>query len=588
MKTCFWKNAGLAAGLSLLGVTALLWSPASAQNAAPTATATTTSSATTAPAAGTATGGRGRGRGNAVSATPTLGLEEGLLEFDTPDFNLKLVKASQTIAALQPKGADGFDFTPADRLTYRASNGFNSLGDLTLRVRAGDVGPWTNYATSTARQPVTPLDVAAPTLAAADLSPTLPADCPLQITRTWLLDNGRLAVRFDLKNKTAGPVQIGALGLPMIFNNMLTRAPAANDRTLAQMETGCSFYDPAINEDGGYVQVTRLNGHGPALLVVPEGRTPFEAWRILNEPNGPNGMFGRGNPYEGSFEWMVHSQAYAENEWQGVQEWNPATLATLAPGEIKSYGLKFLVAPELRDIDQTLQANNRPVAVGIPGYILPMDLNGKLFLNYPHKITSIQTDPANAISVVQNAPTKNGWKDLTLHGQTWGRVRLSITYDDGATQAISYYVIKPGAQAVADLGNFYFTKQWFVDPTDPFGRSPSVMTYDRAHNRIVTQDARAWEAGLSDEGGAGSWLAAAMKESGQPNPDELAKYQQFIDGVLWGNIQYKDGDLQYGVKKSVFYHDPAVLPDFPYDPKINWGSWTSWNQRDASVRHPRL
>jgi hypothetical protein len=559
--------------------------PASTQIAPPPAPASTASArGSAATATATANTGR-RGRGAAPSLTPTLGLDQGFLEFDTPDFNLKLVKASQTIAALQPKGADGFDFTPADRLTFRASDGFNSLGDLTLRLRAGDSGAWTNYATSTTRKPVTAVEVTTPALAAADLSPTLPADCPLQITRTWLLDNGRLALRFDLKNKSDGPVQIGALGIPMIFNNMLIRqpAPATNDRTLEQMEKVCSFYDPAINEDGGYVQVTRLNGHGPVLVVVPEGKTPFEAWRILNEPNGPNGMFGRGNPYEGSYEWMVHSQAYAENEWKGVKEWNPATMATLAPGETKSYGLKFLVAPELREIDHTLAANDRPVAVGIPGYILPMDLNAKLFLNYAHKVTAITSDPEGAIEVEENPPTKNGWKDYTLHGKTWGRVRLNIAYDDGTNQAISYYVIKPAAQAVADLGNFLFTKQWYVDPNDPFHRSPSIMTYDRANNRIVTQDARAWVAGLSDEGGAGSWLAAGMKESGQPTKDEVDKYQQFIDGVVWGTLQYSTGNQQYGVKKSVFFHDPAALPDYPYDPKINWGSWTSWNQRDASA-----
>src|SRR6266542_4583862 len=50
------------------------------------------------------------------SQPPTLGLEQGYIELDTPDFTLKLVKASQTVAALQPKGANGFDFTPADRL----------------------------------------------------------------------------------------------------------------------------------------------------------------------------------------------------------------------------------------------------------------------------------------------------------------------------------------------------------------------------------------------------------------------------------------------------------------------------------------
>src|SRR5262245_56780483 len=46
----------------------------------------------------------------------TLGLENGTLDFDTPDFNLKLVKDSQTIAALQVKNSGGFDFTPADQL----------------------------------------------------------------------------------------------------------------------------------------------------------------------------------------------------------------------------------------------------------------------------------------------------------------------------------------------------------------------------------------------------------------------------------------------------------------------------------------
>ena len=57
---------------------------------------------------------------------PTLGLEQGTLDFETKDFTLKLVKTSQTVAALQPKGAGGFDFTPADRLANRSADRFNS------------------------------------------------------------------------------------------------------------------------------------------------------------------------------------------------------------------------------------------------------------------------------------------------------------------------------------------------------------------------------------------------------------------------------------------------------------------------------
>jgi hypothetical protein len=43
-------------------------------------------------------------------------LDQGLIKLDTPDFNLDLVRSSQTVAALKPKtnGEDGFDFTPAD------------------------------------------------------------------------------------------------------------------------------------------------------------------------------------------------------------------------------------------------------------------------------------------------------------------------------------------------------------------------------------------------------------------------------------------------------------------------------------------
>ncbi len=68
-------------------------------------------------------GPQAQGRGQAPPPPPpTLGLQNGTLDFDTPDFTLKLVKDSQTIAALQPKGAKGmdantpFDFTPADQL----------------------------------------------------------------------------------------------------------------------------------------------------------------------------------------------------------------------------------------------------------------------------------------------------------------------------------------------------------------------------------------------------------------------------------------------------------------------------------------
>lgn len=526
--------------------------------------------------------------------TPGPMLSQGTVDFDTPEFTLTLVRSSQTVAALKPKGAGDFDFTPGDLLVERSKDGYVHLGDITFRLRIGTSGDWKNFSTSTARAPVTPLPVSKRILAAADLTKTLPSDFPLRLTRSWALESGKLVLRFELKNKSSETVQIGAVGIPMIFNNVL------NDRTLEDAHSRCSFYDPYIGEDAGYLQVTRLSGRGPALLVVPEGRTPFEAYNpILDRPGrwGAKPVFTdptpRGITFEGFYEWMVHSQAYAENEWKAVQPWNPPTALSLSPGESRTYGLKFLLSDSIRNIEKTLSQNGRPVAVGIPGYVVPMDIDARLFLQSPKGVKSMAVEPEGALAVRADGSLASGWRAYTVKGKTWGRSRLTVTYDDGAIETIQYFVIKPESQVVADMGHFLTTRQWYVDPADRFHRSPSVMTYDREANQMVVQDSRAWIAGLGDEGGAGAWLSAVMKELVQPNKEELEKLQQFVDGVLWGGLQYKDGPHQYGVRKSLFYYQPDEMPPGYYRSDLDWTSWTSWNKKaseqvDRSYDYPHV
>ena len=162
---------------------------------------------------------------------------------------------------------------------------------------------------------MTALVVSGNDLAAADLAPTLPEGVPLKIVRAWSVEDGKLVLRFTLTNTGRQSVEIGSLGIPMVFNNVMT------DRTLEQAHAACSFYDPYIGEDAGYLQVTRLSGHGPALVVVPDGHTPFEAYNpILGERGDQPEIFHDPTPrsitFEGFYEWMVHSGAYQESEWK--------------------------------------------------------------------------------------------------------------------------------------------------------------------------------------------------------------------------------------------------------------------------------
>ncbi len=513
-----------------------------------------------------------RGPSRGVDTTTTLGLEQGTIGFDTPFFHLELVSASQTVARLQPRDAGGFDFTPSDWLERREGNGFFHLGDITVRLRVDGTGEWRDVSSAARRVPVQMLAVSGTVLAAADLAPTLPSDIPLSVLRYWEIDAGQLVLRFELHNKTDRPVEIGALGIPMVFNNIL------EGRSLDEAHAKCSFYDPYTGLDAGYLQVTRLSGEGPALIVVPYGDTPFEAYNpLLSDPTR------RSITFEGFYEWVVHGKAYAEAEWNEAEPWNPPTSVTLAPGETRSFAVQFLVSDGIRNIESTLVAHGRPVAVGIPGYVLPTDLDARLFFKHSTAIRSVDVEPGGALSIIAAGMTENGWSVFDVRGREWGRARVTVTYEDESKQTIHYKVVKPQVEVVSDLGRFLTNDQWFEKPDDPFGRSPSIISYDYDERRPVTEDNRAWIAGLGDEGGSGSWLAAIMKQLLRPDSSELDRIQRFVDGVLWGGLQYADGEFQYGVRKSLFYYEPDSMPKGTYTDSVRYGGWSSWNREHAET-----
>ncbi|KAJ7053973.1 hypothetical protein C8F01DRAFT_1165532 [Mycena amicta] len=499
----------------------------------------------------------------------TLGLSDGFLTFNTSIFNVQLVKDSQTLYSLTPKGST-FNFIPTDQMTARANNLNYHLGDVTFRARKVGTTAWISGDSSSARKKLTANTVSGTTLASALLTPTLPTTSLLTITRRWITDTNGVQLLFDVTNSQTVAVEIGALGAPLEFNNIFT------GRTAAQTNTICSLFDPYIGQDAGFVQVTPLLGTLPPLVVTPVGQSPLEGWRFLPESTAAT-PFYQSQTFEGLYEWQFHTLAYAQNEWVNTTPWNAPTSFVLQPGQTRTYGLAFRLASSIRTIENTLQANNRPVAVGVPGYVVPLDQVGKVFLSYQSAVANLSVSPAGALTWATNLntdPITSGWVGYTVTPQTWGRARLTVTYVDGTVQTLHYYVTNGATQAISNLGNFLTTSQWFNDPTDPFKRSPSIISYDRQVNAVVKNDPRAWIPGLSDEAGAGSWLAGAMKQFVQPSAAEVVKLEQFINLTLYGSVQ----NLNYTVKKAVFFYDPTLEPNYVYPSSIFWGNWWSWNQ----------
>lgn len=497
-------------------------------------------------------------------------------------------------------------------------------------------------------------------LASADLGPTLSPSAggsghlPFTIVREWLDVDGDLGLRFRITytkspssssspSGGAAPVlQIGSLGFPAIANSIFT------GRSPQEVQAVCSLADPYVGMDAGYLRIAPVSGKANAsvLLVTPlrGTRTPFEAYRnLLDEPSGGDGdsvnAYGT-QSFEGLYEWQTITAAWADNEWRAGRRvagvagstngspWNgqgrgPVTL--LQPGDSVEVGLRFSITGTQESnsrsssnavnvgppaVDATLRRPelDMPVVRGVPGYVLPRDLPGKLFVWPPSSTENITVTvhPTDALSL-SLIDAANGDKNttsitpppleylVTPSATAWGRIRVDLTYHMSTTtmllQTVHYYVTKPAPEAVADLGRFLTTKQLFTDASDPFGRgaASSVLTYDAEAGDVVRQDPRVWIAGLSDEAGAGSYLAAAAKQAALPDAGELAVLVPFVDRVLWGVVQQGNTSSSgsssnkdpYGVRKSVFFHDTAAVPRYAYNRSIDWTSWTSWTRTQA-------
>ncbi|EAU30172.1 conserved hypothetical protein [Aspergillus terreus NIH2624] len=494
-----------------------------------------------------------------------LGLTNGYISLSTDNWDLKIAKDAQVLASLQPKGTS-FDFLPFDNLQNRAANGQYHNGDITFRYRAAGTTDWIAGDSSQARKTVTAVQ-ADDALVAADLTPTLPAGSPIQVVRKWVDVDGDLGLSFTLTNTAESHLEIGSLGFPTEFNNIFT------NRTAEEMMAKCSLADPYIGLDAGYVQVTPTSGTGEALIVTPLGNTttPFEAWRNLDEPVFESTAYGS-QTFEGLYEWQTRSKAFADNEWVKATPWNPATSLVLDAGQSVTVGLRFSVVKDgIRGIQKAVRAINTPVTIGT-GYVVPRDLTVELLILASADASEVISE-GDAFAITR---WQSNTVSLTPNKSAWGRTRVTIRYADGKTQAVHYFITDPAPDTIARMGQFSTSTMWFANDSDPFGRDSSILTYDASIGASVLQEARVWIAGLSDEGGV-IYLATAMKQISHPDPEEIAKLEEFVTKVLFPTIQ--DGGDR--VRKSIFFYEPSAVPGYSYSSSIDWGNWWSWNRADS-------
>ncbi|KAK3287799.1 hypothetical protein CYMTET_4709 [Cymbomonas tetramitiformis] len=476
-----------------------------------------------------------------------------------------------------------------------------------------DCEAWSTFSTFSLGAPARPLPnyPRGRILAAQDITELLAssssAQLPLSVTRAYERspDGRALVVRFNLTSTADTPLQLGGVGFPL---------PESAGHPPAGIQS-VVWNDPHVGGQHGFVEFVRVVDDEATLLVTPaeHSTTPLEGWRPMLED------LGNGDAYE----WLAASSAWAE-EWAENKQWpflnmsdtlkqtypsfaeqaqtpwpstdgkhgmphipaaskpwNPPTSASLAPSQTLSFALRLQLAESgPRSRNKALEDAGEPVMHGVPGYVLSTDMqSAQLFVQPPRGATTEaaafeQVDAGAKLALTRTSPTPGGFDAFTVAASGRGRARVRVSFSDGTSAIAHYYVLPPLSQQVAKLGAHLADVAWLPrDFIDPFGRSASVMPWDRSACEDgnpcghILNDARAYDVGLSDDAGGGNPLCLASKVRAAPTQHEAGRIDEYIQWTLYGikpdtakppfkSLQIREdehGDVD-GIRMTLFYY----------------------------------
>jgi hypothetical protein len=133
--------------------------------------------------------------------------------------------------------------------------------------------------------------------------------------------------------------------------------------------------------------------------------------------------------------------------------WNEPTSGMLAPGETKSYALRFqLAAGGPRTRNALLEMLGEPVIHGVPGYVVSSSMATARLLVLPPTGATIASVTAASAGIGDGAITvgaagqpvgSGGFVPFPMSCSGRGRVRVTVTYTDGSVSTVHYYCLPP-------------------------------------------------------------------------------------------------------------------------------------------------
>ena len=353
--------------------------------------------------------------------------------------------------------------------------------------------------------------------------PELGTPSDLAVTERFALGTDVLDWTITLTNRTARPVEIADLGVPLPFAE---RTPPRSD-----IYTRKLLRHSLIAGHGSWVYWQRSNGVGPYLVMTPVGQTKFEYQE--NSGAGPGGPY---TPY-------VHAKVAATGPIASGGNWRlPLTSLTIAPDASITYAFRFRWVRDFAGVRDVLYDEGSFDTAVVPGMVVPSDLAAMFSLRTKNAIEAIQAEHPSATTIDPLGERPGGAKVFRVRFSKLGENMLRVRYGRGQWTTLEFFVTEPLETVIAKRAAFLVSHHQHTDPAKWYAGVYS--DWDQKNEILRSPEDRdslsAWLTDANDDAGNARPAFIASKNVFFPEPKEIASLELYISKYLWGGMQMTD------------------------------------------------
>lgn len=432
------------------------------------------------------------------------------------------------------------------------------FGDVVFRFRMAG-GGWQHASTAHSRRARTMMQSSAPGVQRIDFryaSDPGSADGirGFDFDEQYELRGNVLLWSLTLHNQENQPLEIGDLGLPLLFNTIYARDP----KTTYEKRVIRHSY---IAGDNSFIFWTRANGVGPYLLMTPQPGTHLEFFEPTvqgNHADSTDPVFDPRNAWEGLYTAYIHAAAEARDfETHGTWR-QPLTSKLLAPrglpGSSVTYAFEFRWAADYRTIREILYRSGLIDVTVAPGMVIPTDLSALLALHTRESIEEVKAEYPKETKVVELPSIHKDTKIYRIRFHRLGENEIAISFGHGRRTLLEYDVIEPVKTVIRKRAGFLVKHQQIRDPKKWYDGEFSL--WDMRSRVLRTPDNRggldAYMVGGSDDPDLCKAPYLAAVNEVYPDDRQIAAVEYYLQHFVWGKLQRSadERSFPYGIYGS--------------------------------------